>query len=166
MSDLLVINCNVETPALVDAWRSFPIDNVKQLPGAPHEIPLQLPLLIDHDFGFRVQEARTLTFIHVIQVEFPNRQVVRARSGVPVNLTEPEEAIGDKANLPSGRGWSHLNVPDVIANGPGNGDMADRFHLGQSVAQPLIFAVLKRVDQNLFVWGRWELIGGQGCREL
>ena len=58
---------------LVDAGCSFPIDNVNQLPRVPNEIPLQLPLLIDHELGFRVQQARALGLIRVIQVEFSSR---------------------------------------------------------------------------------------------
>jgi hypothetical protein len=58
---------------LVDAGCSLPIDNVNQLPRIPDEIPLQLPVLIDHELSFRVQEARALTLIGVIQVEFSNR---------------------------------------------------------------------------------------------
>jgi hypothetical protein len=67
-------------PHSVGAGRSLPIDNGNQFPGVTNEIPFQLTLLIDHQLGFRVQKARALGFILVVQVQFANRQVVGGRS--------------------------------------------------------------------------------------
>ena|ERR1700680_298933 len=99
---------------LVNARRSLPIDNVNQVPRVPNEIHLQVAVLIDHELGCRVQDARALAPVRVVQVEFAGRQVGGGRSGVPVHLTESEEAVGDKANLPSSRGWNHSDVTAVV----------------------------------------------------
>ena len=58
-----------QTTHLVNAGRSLPIDNVNQVPRIPNEIHLQLALLIDHDLGCRVQDARALALVRVVQVE-------------------------------------------------------------------------------------------------
>ena len=42
---------NTSTRLLVDAWRSFPIQNVDQGPSILIELDLQLPLLIDRELG-------------------------------------------------------------------------------------------------------------------
>jgi len=55
---------------LVNARRPLPIDNANQVPRVPNEIHLQLPLLIDHKFGCRVQDTRALALVRVVQVEF------------------------------------------------------------------------------------------------
>src|SRR5438445_5540315 len=98
---LIKQRCTVQAPRLVDAGRSLPIDNVNQVPRVPNNVPLQVAVLIDHELGCRVQDARALAFVRVVQVKFSSRQIVGGRSGVPVHLTESEEAVGDKANLPS-----------------------------------------------------------------
>ena len=90
-----------QTTHLVNAGRSLPIDNVNQVPRIPNEIHLQLALPIDHDLGCRVQDARALALVRVVYVELASGQVVGGRSGVPVDLTESEEPVSDKANLPS-----------------------------------------------------------------
>src|ERR1700686_4353845 len=104
----------IDDEALVNAGRSLPIENVNQIPGVPNEIHLQLSLLIDHELGCRVQHARALALVRIIQVEFASRQVVVGRSGVPVHLPEPEGPVSDKANLPPSWGWNHLDVTAVI----------------------------------------------------
>ena len=53
---------------LINAGRSFPIENVNQLPRVPNEIYLQLPLLIDLELGCGVEHARALALVRVIQI--------------------------------------------------------------------------------------------------
>src|SRR5229473_957073 len=53
-----------QLPHLIDAGCSLPIDNVNQLPGKSNEIELQLPLLIKHELGFRVEGARDRDVAH------------------------------------------------------------------------------------------------------
>src|SRR5216684_6401649 len=120
-----------QAPHLVNARRSLPIDNANQVPGVPNEIHLQLSLLIDNELGCRVQDARALALVRVIQVEFASRQVVGAGSGVPVHLTEPERPVSDKANLPSSWGWNHLDVTAVISQSARDLDVTRRFHLAE-----------------------------------
>jgi hypothetical protein len=62
-----------EWPDLVNAGRPLPIENVSQLPGVSHEINLQFPLLIDLEFGRRIQNARALALVRIVQVEFAGR---------------------------------------------------------------------------------------------
>src|ERR1700730_16241258 len=114
---------------LVNAGRSLPIDNASQVPRIPDEIHLQLSLLIDHKLGRRVQDTRALALVRVVQVELASRQVIGGRSGVPVHLTASEEAVSDKANLPSSWGWNHLDVTTVITQSAGDLDVARRVHL-------------------------------------
>ena len=59
---------NTPTPALINSGRSLPIENVNQLPRVPNEIYLQLPLLIDLELGCRVEHARALALVRVIQI--------------------------------------------------------------------------------------------------
>src|SRR6267154_959285 len=89
---------------LVNAGRPLPIENIDQVIGVPNEIHLQLPLFVDHELSCRVQHALALALIGVVQVEFASRQVVGGRSGIPVHLTEPQEPVSDKADLPSSWG--------------------------------------------------------------
>src|ERR1700674_4288922 len=119
-----------QLPRSVDAGSSLPIDNANELPGEPHKIVLQLPLLIDRELGFRVEGAHALGFILVVNVEFTGRQIVGSRSAITVDLSESENAVGDKANLSPSRGWDLLDVTDVIAEGARDRDMAHCFHLG------------------------------------
>ena len=118
------------TERLVCVGCLFPVDDVNQLPGIADKIPLQLALLIDHQLSFRIQDAGALRLIRVIQVEFSDCQVVGAGSGVPLNFTEAEEAVGNKSNLAAGRSWSHLGITYVVADRAGDGDVADGTHFG------------------------------------
>src|SRR5216683_185258 len=136
---------------LVNAGRSLPIDNANQVPRVPNEIHLQLSLLIDDELGCRVQDARALALVRVVHIEFAGRQVISGRSGVPVHLTESEESVSDKANLPSSQGWNHLDVTAVIPQSARDLDVTRRFHLAERVDQSLILALLERLDQNLLV---------------
>src|ERR1700694_1550186 len=136
---------------LVNAGRPLPIDNVSQLPRISNEINLQFPLLINLELGRRIQNASALALVGIVQVEFARRQVVGSRSAVPINLTEAEEAISDKANLPSSWGRNHPDVTAVIPQSARDLDVTSRFHLAERVDQPLILALLERIDQNLLV---------------
>src|ERR1700730_18286160 len=136
---------------LVNAGCSLPIENVNQVKRVPNEVYLQLSLLIDDELGCRVQDARALALVRVVQVELASRQVIRGRSGVPVDLTEFEETVSDKTNLPSSWSWNHLNVTAVISQSACDLDVTSRFHLAERVDQSLIPALLERVDQNLLV---------------
>src|ERR1700674_4622470 len=140
-----------QLPRSVDAGSSLPIDNANELPGEPHKIVLQLPLLIDRELGFRVEGARALGFILVVNVEFTDRQIVGSRSAITVDLAESEKAVCDKANPPPSGGWGLLDVTDVVAESARDCDVSHCFHLGQRVEQPLILAVLECLGKNLFV---------------
>src|ERR1700675_863107 len=150
----------------VNAGRPLPIENINQVIGIPNEIHLQLSLLIDHEFGCRVQLARALALVRIIQVEFASRQVVVAGSRVPVHLTEPEGPVSDEANLPSSWGWNHLNVTAVIPQSARDLDVTRRFHLAQRVDQPFIPALLERLDQDLLVCLRRVIVNVQRDTEL
>src|SRR6266446_6493188 len=147
-----------QAPHLVNAGRSLPIDNVNQVPRVPNEIHLQLPLLIDHELGCRIQDARAFALVRVVQVEFASRQVVGGRSGVPVHLTESQEAVSDKANLPPSWGWNHADVTAVIPQSARDLDVTRRFHLAERVDQPLILAFLECLYERLLVCGSREII--------
>ena len=51
-----------------------------------------------------------------------------------------------------------MNVRDVVTESAGNGAVADRFHLGESVDQPLILALFKGLDEDLAILGSGEVI--------
>jgi len=107
------------------------------------------PLLIDHELGCRVQDARASCFCPCRSSRTrPAVKFIGGGSGVPVHLTESEEAVSDKANLPSGWGWNHLDVAAVIPQCASDLDMARRFHLAERVDQPLILALLECLDQK------------------
>src|SRR6202521_4938427 len=125
---------------LVNAGCSLPIENVNQVKRVPNEVDLQLSLLIDDELGCRVQDARALALVRVIQVELASRQVISGRSGVPVDLTESEEPVGDKANLPPSWGLNHPDVTAVISQGACDLNVTRRFHLTERINQPLILA--------------------------
>src|ERR1700675_4426107 len=133
---------SVPTADLVNGGRSLPIDDVNQLPRIPNEIHLQLPLLIDLELGGRVQHARALAFVRVVQIEFASRQVVGRRSGVPINLTESEQAVSNEANLPPSGCLDHPDVTAVIPQSARDLDVARRFHLAKRVDQPLVLPFL------------------------
>src|SRR5216684_3041961 len=155
-----------QAPHLVNAGRSLPIDNVNQVPRVPNEIHLQLPLLVDHELGCRVQDARALALVGVVQVELASRQVVGGRSGVPVHLTESEEAVSDKANLPSSWAWNHSDVTAVIPQSARDLNVPRGFHLAERVDQPLILAFLECLYQYLLVCRSRVIINVQRDADL
>src|SRR5882762_5747035 len=136
---------------LVNAGRPLPIDNVSQLPRVSNEINLQFPLLINLELGRRIQNASALALVRIVQIEFASRQVVGSRSAAPINLTEAEEAISDKANLPSSWRWNHPDVTAVIPQSARDLDVTRRFHLAERVDQPLILAFLECLHKHLLV---------------
>src|SRR6202795_3949024 len=151
---------------LVNAGCSLPIENVNQVKRVPNEVYLQLSLLIDDELGCRVQDARALALVRVVQVELASRQVISGRSSVPVHLTEFEETVSDKTNLPSSWSWNHLNVTAVISQSACDLDVASRFHLAERVEQPLIPAFLECLHQYLLVGGSRVVIDVQRDAEL
>src|SRR6266446_3239581 len=156
----------VQAPRLVDAGRSLPIDNVNQVPRVPNKIHLQVAVLIDHELGCRVQDARALAFVRVVQIKFSSRQIVGGRSGVPVHLTESEEAVSDKANLPSSWGWNHSDVTAVIPQSARDLNVPRGFHLAERVDQPLILAFLECLYQYLLVCRSRVIINVQRDADL
>jgi hypothetical protein len=106
-------------PALVDAGRSLPVENIHQFPGILIEVNLQLPLLIDHELCGRIQDTRALVFVLVIQVDFTGRQVEGLRLGIGPNFAEAKLPIGNKADFSSGRSLNQTDETAVVAEGAG-----------------------------------------------
>ena len=65
-----------------------PIDDVDQLPVILSELKLELALFVDDQLGSRVENARALLLVRIVQVEFAGGQVVGSRGGVLVSLGE------------------------------------------------------------------------------
>src|SRR5260370_16785240 len=143
---------------LVNAGCSLRIENVNQVKRVPNEIYLQFSLLIDDELGCRVQDSRALALVPVVQVELASRQVISGRPGVPVDLTEFEETVSDKTNLPSSWSWNHLNVTAVISQSACDLDVTSRFHLAECVEQPLILTFLECLHQYLLFSRSREVI--------
>src|ERR1700693_44550 len=93
-------NSQFPAAARILAGRSFPIDNVYQLPGILTEVYLQLSFFIDHELSGRIQQTRILTLVLVVQVEFTCGQVEGLRLGVKKGFTEFNLTVSDKANFP------------------------------------------------------------------
>src|SRR5437868_4647320 len=153
-------------PRSVDAGSSLPIDYVNKLPRKSNKVVLQLTLLIKPELGLGVELARALGFILVVDVEFAGRQIVGSSSAITLDLAEPKEAVGNKANFPPIRGFSHLNVTDVIAKRAGDRDVSHRFHLGELVVQSLIHAALECCVQHLLICRSGVLINDQSYGEF
>src|ERR1700720_3721954 len=123
---------------LVDAGRSFPIDNVYELPSILIELKLQLPLFVDHELSCGIQHTCAFTLVRVVQVEFSGCQVEGTGLRVPINFTESEQAVGDEANLATSRSRYHLDETEVVAKCAGDRYTAHSFHLGERIDQSLI----------------------------
>src|SRR6516225_111057 len=151
----------MQDTTLVDAGRSWPIDDINQLPGVLIEIKLQLPFLINDELGCRKQNARVLALVGRVQVEFARRQVEGHGLAVRPSFAKSNLTIGDKANLPARRGWNLSDVGAVVAESPRDLDMSHRSHSLECCNQPLVLTFLEGLDQDLLVRRRREIINVQ-----
>ena len=137
---------------------TVPIDDVDQLPGILAEFKLKLALFVDDELGSRVQYAAALVLIRVVQIKFASGQIEGFALGVVVGFTESDPAVGGEPDFAAGWRRNQGNVVEVIANCAGDGDAANRLHLGERVDQTLVLALLERSDKDLPVRFRRVLV--------
>jgi hypothetical protein len=140
------------------AARLVPVDDINQLPGILAELPLKLALFVDNQLGSGEKHAGALVLVGVIYVEFARGQVIgRARTGFH-GLTDPDRAVGGEADPAAGGCTSQPNISEVGADCAGDGNAANRLRLAERVHQTLALALLERVDEDLPVFRRGELV--------
>src|SRR4029077_1057935 len=143
---------------LVDAGSALPVDDIDQFPGILIELELNLPFFVHCQLTERIKNAGALTLVLIIEIEFTSSEVEGLRLCIPVNFAEPQKAIGDPADFAASRSGNHMNVRDIVTESAGNGAVADRFHLGESVDQPLIPALFKGLHEHRAIVGSGEVI--------
>ena len=79
---------------------------------------------------------------------------------VGIDFTKSELAVGDESNLAPGLGRNQPDVTQVIAKCSCDRNAADCRHLGERVDQSSVLALFERIDQNLFIFRRRELVDG------
>src|SRR5208337_3753381 len=119
-----------------------------ELPGISVELELELPVFVDDQLGRRVEDTGGLILVGIVYVELSGSQVVRDGLRVVINFTEPEQAVGDEANLATCWSGNQANVTEVVANGSGDCNTADGLHLGQGIHQSLVLAFFEGFDEN------------------
>src|SRR5260370_40635722 len=138
----------------------MPIEDVDQLPGILAELELKLTLFVDDQLGSRVQNAAALVLIRVVQIKFTSGQIEGFALGVVVGFTESDPAVGGEPDPAASWRGNQGNVVEVIANCAGDGNAANRLHLGERVDQTLVLALLERSDEDLPVRFRRVLVDG------
>lgn len=73
---------------LVDAWRALPIEHIYEVPGILIEFDLKLALFVDRKLAGRIQDARALAPVRVVQVELSARKIEGRGLTVRPDLSE------------------------------------------------------------------------------
>src|ERR1700756_5094608 len=86
----------VQSPALVDAGRSCPIENVGESPGVLIQVQLQLALFIEDQLRRGIELTGALALVLGVEFEHAGGQIEGLRLGVEVGLAKTDLTIGDE----------------------------------------------------------------------
>src|SRR5258705_9248921 len=139
---------------------TVPINDVDQLPGVSAKLELKLTLFVDDQLGSRVKDSAALALIGIVQVKFASGQVVGHAWAAVVGFTKSDRPVGSEADFAAGGRRNQRNVAEVVAECAGNGNAANRLHVGECFDQTLTLALLKRIDEDLPVLWCRELVDG------
>jgi hypothetical protein len=137
-----------------------PVNDVDQIPVILSELKLELAVFVDDQLGSRVENARALVLVGIVQIEFTGGQVVGDGCGVRISLSEADPAVRGEANFASGVGGDQTNVSKVSSNRAGDGDAPNGGHLRQRIDQALVLALLKGINKECSVFLSGELVDG------
>jgi hypothetical protein len=137
----------VKRTALVDAGRSFPIENVNEFPRVLIQIPLQFALFVEHELRQGMQNANALGLVLVVNFDDSGGKIVRYRLAIGPGLRKTDLAVGHKDNFPSGWRRNHPDVGTVIAECASYLDVADRSHPLKCIDQSLVLSLLVGLNQ-------------------
>ena len=111
------------------------------------ELKLKLALFVDDELGSGVENAGALVLIRVVQIKFTSGQIEGLALGIVVGFSESDRAVSSEPDPAAGWRGNQGNVAEVVADGAGDGNSADGFHVLECFDQALVLALRKRSDE-------------------
>src|ERR1700758_1904274 len=106
----------------------IPVYDAHEFPGVLVKLELELAFLIDDQLSGRVEKARALFLVGVVQVEFACGQIISGGIRTSIDFAKSDSSVGGKANFTTRISADQANVSEVRSGRARDGYTTDGLH--------------------------------------